>query len=99
MIRPIKQPRRIDPSLVEVGDDISVEHPMTKGIITILRGVVHHRSEGGSTRYYHTEEGATLFAYDPTRTNKVKIVLYGRDEMPQSTLFETAEELKERIAS
>lgn len=97
--KPIKQPRRIDPSLVEIGDDVSIEHPASRGVTTILRGIVHHRSESGSTRYYHTVEGATLFAYDPTKVNKIKIILYARDDVPQTTLFELPSELEQRFAS
>lgn len=96
--RPIKQPRRIDPSLVEVGDDISVELPHDRGITTSLRGIIFKRVDSGSTRYYMTKEGATLFAYDPTKVNKIKLTLFARDDMPQSTMFDMPE-IEERLAS
>lgn len=96
--RPIKQPRRIDPSLVEIGDDIAVEHPEKRGIVTINRGIVASRMESGSTRYYLTKDGATLMAWDAKGINKIKVILYGRDEVPQTTLFELPGEVEKRIA-
>lgn len=96
--RPIKQPRRIDPSLVEIGDDISVEHKEDRGITTTLRGIVAKRVESGSTRYYLTKEGATLMAWQPGKSNKFKITLFARDDVPQSSLFDLPDELTERLA-
>jgi hypothetical protein len=98
---PIKQPRRIDPSLVEIGDDISVTFKKDRGLTTTNRGIVGKRMDSGSTRYLLTEEGATLLAWEPSRTKLVEVTLYGREEVPQSTLFDIAEGIdlvKQRIA-
>lgn len=95
--RPIKQPRRIDPSLVEIGDDVSVEHPEDRGVTTTLRGIVAKRVDHGDTRYLMTKEGATLMAWSP-KGNKIKVTLFARDDVPQVTLFEMPEEFKARIA-
>lgn len=99
MIRPIKQPRRIDPSLVEVGDDVSVELPTDRGITTTLRGIVKSVVRSNATNYYMTEEGATLFAHTPGHVNKIKVTLFARDDVPQTAMFELTEEIKERLAS
>lgn len=99
---PIKQPRIIRPEIVECGDDISVElHDATRGVKTILRGIVGKRVVNGSTRYYMTKEGGTLFAFEPGRTPHYKITLYGRSEVVSDTLFELEvnTEVKERLAS
>lgn len=95
---PIKQPRRIDPSLVEIGDDVSVEYKMENGIIKTLRGIVGKRVDTGKTRYLLTKEGATLYSWSPERKAQITITLYGRAEQPQTTLFEI-DEIRERIAS
>ena len=94
----VRQPHRIDPSLVEIGDDISVEHKAERGIITTLRGIVAKRVDSGQTRYMITSEGATLLAWEPGRTNKIKVTLFGRDAKPVETLFDDIEQVELRIA-
>lgn len=96
---PIKQPRRIDPSLIEIGDDILIEHKTERGIATMLRGIVGKRVDSGKTRYLMTNEGATLLAWEPGKINKYKVILFGRDATPQATLFDDMAELSDRIAS
>lgn len=87
--KPIKQPRIIRPELVDIGDDISVElKTPVRGIKTVLRGIVGKRIDNGATRYYMTTEGGTLFAFDPGRTPKYTITLYGRATEVSETLFE-----------
>lgn len=95
---PIKQPRRIDPSLIETGDDISVEHMPNRGLTIINRGVVAKRIDRGSVRYLMTKEGATILAWEPGKKTGVKVILFGREEVSQSTLFDNMDELRERIA-
>lgn len=95
---PIKHPRRIDPSLVEIGDDISVEHKPDRGVTTILRGIVGKRVDNGQTRYLMTVEGATLIAWEPNRLNGYKVTLFGRDEPVQETLFDVRQMVEQRIA-
>jgi hypothetical protein len=94
----IKQPRRIDPSLVEIGDDISITRKPERGVTTTLRGIVGKRIDVGATRYMMTDEGATLFAWEAMQTVGLTITLYGREEKPQSTLFELDPEIERRIA-
>jgi hypothetical protein len=94
----IKQPRRIDPSLVEIGDDISITLKPERGITTTLRGIVGKRIDVGATRYMMTDEGATLFAWEAKRTVGLTITLYGRSDCPQTSLFELEPEVEKRIA-
>jgi hypothetical protein len=101
MLRMIGRPRPIDPSLIEDGDDISVEHKANRGIVMTLRGVVAKRVDGGSTRYLMTAEGATLLAWEPGKKNAIKVTLYGREEPEQATMFDLPteiESIKERVA-
>lgn len=97
----IKQPRRIDPSLIEIGDDIAVEHGPARGLTTTLRGIVAKEVKSGSTKFLMTSEGATILAWEIGKPIGVKITLYGREEFPQESLFDKTpiEELKERLAS
>lgn len=94
-------PRKIDPSLIELGDTISVVHKRNQGIVTILEGVVHERKDSGNVRYFVTKEGATLLAWIPGR-HDVKVTLLSRPEFKQQTLFEFdngfLDGVKERIA-
>lgn len=94
----IGQPRRIDPSLVEIGDDISVQLKSDRGIVTTLRGVVGKRLDHGKVRYLMTNEGATLLAWEPNTTKRVIVTLFGREEYPQESMFELPQEIQERIA-
>ena len=87
MRRKIGQPRFIDPSLIEVGDEISVEHKPDRGVITTIRGVVGKRVDSGDTVYLITEEGATLLAWSAKRTNKYRVTLYAREEPENATIF------------
>lgn len=95
----IKQPRRIDPSLIEIGDDIFVEFPKGRGIVTSNRGIVGKIVKSGSARFLCTVEGATIMSWTPGSVNKVKVTLYGRAEKVTDTLFDDMESIKERIAS
>lgn len=94
----IGQPRLIDPSLVEKGDDISVEYVRDKGIITTLRGIVGKRVDSGKSRYLLTTEGATLLSWSPDRKSRIKVTLFGRAELAHPTMFDLPEELAERMA-
>lgn len=94
-------PHKLDPSLIELGDTISVAHKRNQGIVTILEGVVYERKDSGNVRYFVTKEGATLLAWIPGR-NDVKVTLLSRPEVRQQTLFEFdnsfLDVVKERIA-
>lgn len=94
---PIGQPRFIDPSLLDIGDDISVEYPKDRGIATTLRGIIGKRVESGRSVYYTTNEGATLLAWEPGRANKIRVVLFGRAAEPQETL-DLWDEINKRTA-
>ena len=83
---PVRQPRYIDPSVIEIGDDVAVEHTASKGVVTTVRGIVAKRIDSGSTRYYVTAEGGTLFSWEPGKRNGIKVTLFGRSEQPQETL-------------
>lgn len=96
-----RQPQSIDPAVIEIGDDISVELPADRGVTTSLRGVVGKRVDHGSTRYLMTAEGATLLAWEAKRRNKgPKVTIYGREEHPQATLFDAPidDEIRDRLA-
>lgn len=99
MLRKIGSPRFIDPSLIEIGDEISVEHKPDKGITTTLKGVVAKRMDSGETRYLMTVEGATLLAWSPKKTSKYRVTLLGREEPENATIFDLLDETKDRIAS
>lgn len=94
-------PRKIDPSLIEIGDTISVVHKRNQGIVSILEGVVHERNDSGNVRYFVTREGATLLAWIPGR-HDVRVTLLSRPDFKQQTLFDFdngfLDEVKERIA-
>jgi hypothetical protein len=85
--RKIGQPRFIDPSLVETGDEISVEHTVNKGVTTTVRGIVAERLEQGSMRRFITSEGGTLMAWEPGRIAKIRVTLYAREEPENATIF------------
>ncbi len=95
----IKTPRRIDPSLVEHGDDISVEHKPERGLTSSVRGIVDKIAVIGSGRHFLTSEGATILVWFPGKANTAKITLYGRAEAVQDVLFDNMDELRNRIAS
>lgn len=92
-------PQPINPAVIEIGDDISVELPEDRGVTTTIRGIVGKRIDSGATRYLMTAEGATLLAWEAKRRNKQpKVVIYGREEHPQATLFEAdIDELRDRL--
>lgn len=89
--KPIGQPRFIDPALVEIGDDISVESRPVRGAKVTTRGIVGKRVDGGETRYMMTAEGYTLFAWEPHGNAGIKITLYGREEKPQESIFDLSD--------
>lgn len=97
-----REPQAIDPAVIEIGDDISVELPEDRGVTTTLRGIVAKRVDHGATRYLMTQEGATLLAWEAKRRNKApKVLIYGREEHPQATLFEAPvdEEIRGRLSA
>ena len=97
MRRKIGQPRFIDPSLIEEGDEISVEHREDKGITMTLRGIVDQCVDRGATRLLITKEGATLLAWSPGRINRVRVTLFAREEPDKATMFDLPEEIRERM--
>ena len=94
-----KTPMEIDHSLIEIGDEISVEHKADRGIQTILKGIVGDRIYQGDVRLIVTIEGATLLAWEPKRKGTLKIFLHSRATQPQTTLFDddALSEIRERI--
>ena len=102
MLRKIGQPRFIDPSLIEIGDEISVEHAPTKGVTTTLKGIVAKRTDAGDTRYLMTAEGSTLVAWSPRKNTKIRVTLLGREEPEHATMFDlpdNIQEVQERISA
>lgn len=93
-------PRRILPELVEIGDDIEVTLKPDHGVTTTVRGIVGKRMDTGKTRYYMTEEGSTLLAWEPHTTKISRVVIHSRLIKQNETLFESdlMTELKKRIA-
>lgn len=94
-------PHTIDPSLIETGDEISVQHKKDQGVELTLRGIVGKRVDSGNVRYLCTKEGATLLAWEPSRKGTIKVLLWSREEITQQTLFSAdfLDETKDRIAS
>ena len=97
MRRKIGQPRFIDPSLIEIGDDISVEHKPQKGMTMTLRGIVAVRNDYGDTRYLSTREGATLLAWGPKKNVGVRVILYGREEAQEVAMFDLPDNIQEVV--
>lgn len=97
MRRKIGQPRFIDVSLIENGDEISVEYPTDRGITTTLKGIVDHRTDHGKTRYLMTAENATLVSWEPKKNAKVRVTLYSRLEPEGATIFDLPDEIRERM--
>lgn len=97
---PIRRPRFIAPELVEIGDDVEVEIvKANRGIKTKKRGIVGKRVYSGKARFYTTEEGATIFSFEPGKPTGIKIMLYGRAEHVEESLFDMGnDEIRERIA-
>ena len=95
---PIGRPRRIDASLVEIGDDISVEHEAERGLTPSVRGIVAKKVILNNVRHYMTKEGATIMSWTPNAVSKVKVTLYGRDAKPMETLFDDMDIVRKRIA-
>ena len=87
----------IKPSIVRIGDKISVEHKSNRGIVTTLTGVVASRNDHGDTRHLLTAEGAVLLTWNAKENNAVKVMLISRAEVEQQPLF-GMEEIRERIA-
>lgn len=79
-------PRTIQPSLIEIGDTIKVSLPEDRGVVTTLTGTVGKRMDVGATRYFMTEEGATLVAWDAKENKKVTIILLHRPDATQKPL-------------
>lgn len=90
-------PWEINPSLIEIGDDIEVHLPAKQGIKSTNRGVVASRKDVGSTRYYLTAENGTIFAADSKLPKRVKVFIYGRETVPQETLFDAMDAVRERM--
>lgn len=88
MLRKIGQPREIDASLIEIGDDISAEYKKDNGITMTLRGIVGKRIDLGKSRHLMTSEGATIVSWEPKNPRAIKVILYGREEPEQSTIFD-----------
>lgn len=93
----LREPRDIDPALVEIGDEISVHHKAKNGVSMSLRGIVAARNDHGKTRTYVTSENGTLFSVNTTQRHGLTITLHSRSEMPGQSLFEI-DEIRERLA-
>lgn len=88
-------PRAIDPSLIEIGDTIKVTHKKSHGMQMSMTGTVAKRDDHGATRYYMTEEGGTLLAWNVKRKD-VHILLLHREEASQTAMF-SFNEWEERL--
>jgi hypothetical protein len=95
---PIGKPRRIAPELIEIGDDVSAQIVKpNRGITTTHRGIVGKKVYSGKSQYFMTEEGATIFSFEPGKNSGVVVTLFGRAEFVEETLFEVEMD-RERIA-
>lgn len=96
----MKLNRVIDPSLIEIGDTISVVHPRNQGIVTILEGTVDKISYSGGIKYFTTKENATLLAWQTGKHNKRVTLLSRPEKRPLQIQFVTdfLDETKERIS-
>lgn len=93
-------PIEIKPELVEIGDEIQVQHQRKRGITMILHGIVAQRNDHGATRFLATAEGADLLAWSAAGNRNIRVYLLSREEKEQPTLFDIdgMEEVRERIA-
>ncbi len=94
----IGHPHYIDPSLIEIGDEVIVHHKPKRGITMTLTGIVAKRVDEGATRYLSTKEGSTLLAWSPKKNADIKVVLLSREASENTALFNLPEEVERRIA-
>jgi hypothetical protein len=89
-------PRIIDPSLIVVGDTISVMHPDDLGIMYSMEGkvaVLHVNTRGTN---FVTKEGGILLTWRVGDRTKIKVWLLKRPPMEQTPMF-GMDEIRERI--
>lgn len=89
-------PREVAPVNVEVGDKIRVTLKPSRGVRTILEGVVDRRVDHGDVRTLYTKEGGALLAWTPGRTG-VTVTLLDRPPAEQPTLFDIGD-VRDRVA-
>lgn len=88
-------PRNIAPENIEIGDTIRVVFKVNKGVVMTHEGTVSERKDQGSVRTLYTDEGGTLFAWEPGRHN-LTVTLLNRPPMSQATL-PGLDEIRDRI--
>lgn len=69
------------------GDTIEVEYPEDGGITMLKRGIVSYVQAYAGSRYFITQEGATLARYTPgASSGNVKFTIINRAPMPETML-------------
>lgn len=78
----------LKPELVEVGDTIAVTYPESGGIKITKTGTVAKRIDYNSVRHMMTEEGSTIFSWEPGKNTGIQVVLLAKKpvEQPESML-------------
>lgn len=92
-------PEKIDPSLINIGDEISVEHKSDNGLTTTVRGIVGKQASFHSVKHLMTDQGATILTWTPGKDHGLKVMRHSKLEMVQNTLFDAMDEVRKRIAS
>jgi len=78
-------PRKIHPSLLDYGDEITVKLPIHGGIVTSLTGRVRNKTRSGKTNYWRTTEGSILVAWESSGPTP-DVTLLDREPLPQTRL-------------
>lgn len=79
------QARKINPSLMDYGDLVSVQLPEHGGIVTTLTGRARNKTRSGKTNYWRTNEGSILVAWESDSPTP-NVTLLDREPLPQSRL-------------
>ena len=92
-------PRVIDPSLVDVGDTITVTYPKDAGVLVHMVGKVARIRDEGNYKHFDTKEGGRIFHWRAGDRSGIRVTLTARDPQPQIPMFdsETFDQVRERI--
>jgi hypothetical protein len=90
-------PRKIDPSLIQEGDEIIVRWPKEQGVATTMEGRVHELRLGSSGfTHFITREGGRLMTWKVGDKSRLNVTLTHRDLVTQIPLF-GMDEIRERM--
>ena len=93
----VNLPRIIDPSLIVIGDVISVIYPDDLGIVYAMEGKVAALHNNARNTNFVTKEGGILLTWKVGDSKKIKVWLLKREPMEQTPMF-GMDEIRERIS-